>query len=115
MILCLFIWCLSVLLNHVPTLLVTIFCTAHNNFYSRVYNDHERICSQVVREICSTHIYGFEQSELDVIIDSSYLILYVYFSHASVFHDIIYNFSSSFLFNVVVIRHFNMVNLPWIW
>ena len=82
MILCLFIWCLSVLLNHVPTLLVAIFCRAHYNFYSRVYNDHERICSQVVCEICSIHIYGFEQSELDIIIDSSYLILYVYFSHA---------------------------------
>ena len=82
MILCLFIWCLSVLLSHVPTLLVTIFRTAHNNFHSRVYNDHERICSQAVREIRSTHIYAFEQSKLDVIIDSSYLILYVYFSHA---------------------------------
>ena len=71
-----------VLLNHVPTLFVTIFCIAHNNFHSRVYNDHERICSQIVREIRSIHINGFEQSELDVIIDRNYLILYVYFLHA---------------------------------
>ena len=39
----------------------------YSSYHSRVYNDHERFCSQVVREICSTHIHG---SEVNVIIDS---------------------------------------------
>ena len=42
----------------------------YSSYHSRVYNDHERSCSQVVREIRSTHIHGFEQSELDMTIDS---------------------------------------------
>ena len=42
----------------------------YGSYQSRVYNDHKRYCSQVVWEIRSSHIQGFEQPELDIIIDS---------------------------------------------
>ena len=42
--------------------------TMYSSYHSRAYNDHEKFCSHVVHEICSTHIQGFEQSELDIII-----------------------------------------------
>ena len=68
MILCFFSLCLSVLFSHLPTLLVS-YNFMYGSYHSRLYNDHERFCSQVVREIRSTHVHGFEQSKLDVIID----------------------------------------------
>ena len=42
--------------------------TMYDLYHSRAYNDHEKFCSQVVCEIRSTHVLGFEQSELDIII-----------------------------------------------
>ena len=48
------------------------FTVGHNFLYGsdlRVYNDDKRFYGQVVHETRSTTIHGFEQSELDVIID----------------------------------------------
>ena len=39
----------------------------------------KKIFSHVVHEIRSTHIHGFEQSELDVSVNSNFL--YLYLSH----------------------------------
>lgn len=58
----------------------------YGSYQSRVDNDHERLCSQVVCEFRSTHIHGFEQSELHVNIDSINFVncnfLHVYPLHA---------------------------------
>lgn len=68
-------------LNHGSVLVQSVFkCSveSHSNLigynflyessHSRVYDDCERFCSQVVCEICSTHIHDFEQPKLDEII-----------------------------------------------
>ena len=50
----------------------SVFYSSHNFLYGsdlRVYNDDKRFYGQVVHETRSTTIHGFEQSELDVIID----------------------------------------------
>ena len=62
-------------LNHDSVLIQSVFkCSVesrsnfigynflYGSYHSSVYDDHERFCSQVVWEICSTHIHGFEQS-----------------------------------------------------
>ena len=61
--------CLGVLLSHVPTLLVIIFSTVHitPEFIMTVKGF---VVKLFIKSVLLTLIHGFEQSELDVIIDS---------------------------------------------
>ena len=63
---CLFCLCLSARLSHA----LIGYNFQYSLYHSSVYDDHERFCSQVVQEIRSTHIHGFEQSQLNITIDS---------------------------------------------
>ena len=75
----LFTLCLRVLLSHVPTLLVIIICTVHIT-PEFIMTMKGFIVKLFVK--CSTRIYDFEQSELDVIIDSvCYFYMYTFHMH----------------------------------